>query len=107
VSNVTSYLDFLSHVKADRVQQVTFSPKAIEYIVTTDLGLEVFKTSAEGDQAALIELLQEQGVSYHTVEPAAAVTTAGEPLAFDSTQPHFTRYSVSHCLVISERRWRW
>jgi cell division protease FtsH len=79
VSNVTSYLDFLSHVKADRVQQVTFSPSVIEYVVTTDLGLEVFKTSAEGDQAALIELLQEQGVSYHTMEPAAAVTTVVNP----------------------------
>ncbi len=85
MSNVTSYLDFLSQVKADRVQQVTFSPSAIEYIVTTDLGLEVFTTTAEGDRMALMELLQEQGINYHTTEPEnsapnpAAVATSPWP----------------------------
>ncbi len=70
MSNVTSYLDFLSHVKASRVQQVKFTPEAIEYIVTTDLGLEVLHTAAEGDRAALIELLEEQGVSYQVATPS-------------------------------------
>ncbi len=77
MSNVTSYLDFLSQVKADRVQQVKFLTGMIEYIVTTDLGLEVFNTPVEGDHAALIELLQEQGVSYQVETPT--VTKAPSP----------------------------
>jgi cell division protease FtsH len=77
VSNTTSYLDFLSHVKADRVQQVKFLTNMIEYIVTTDLGVEVLNTSAEGDRTALIELLKEQGVSYQVEKPT--VTTAPSP----------------------------
>ncbi len=79
MSNVTSYLDFLSHVKANRVQQVTFSPNTIEYIVTTDFGLEVLKTGAEGDRSALIELLQEQGISYQIIESGAPIATAVNP----------------------------
>jgi cell division protease FtsH len=79
VSNVTSYLDFLSHVKANRVQQVTFLLNAIEYIVTTNLGLEVLKTTADGDRSALIELLQEQGVNYQVIDPETPVVTAVNP----------------------------
>jgi cell division protease FtsH len=79
VSNVTSYLDFLSHVKANRVQQVTFLLNAIEYIVTTNLGLEVLKTTADGDRSALIELLQEQGVNYQITEPETPLVTAVNP----------------------------
>ncbi len=79
MSNVTSYLDFLSHVKANRVQQVTFLLNAIEYIVTTDLGLEVLKTTADGDRSALIELLQEQGVNYQVIDPETPVVTAVNP----------------------------
>jgi cell division protease FtsH len=64
VSNTASYLDFLSQVKADRVRQVTFLSDLIKYTVATDSGLELLQTSLDGDRDALIQLLDEQGISY-------------------------------------------
>jgi cell division protease FtsH len=64
VPNTTSYLDFLSHIKADRVRQVTIFASSIEYTVTTDRGIETLQTTADGDLNALMQLLQEQGVNF-------------------------------------------
>jgi cell division protease FtsH len=65
VSNATSYLDFLSQVKADRVRQVTLLPEAIEYTAETDAGLKTFQTTITGDRVELIELLQERNITYN------------------------------------------
>jgi cell division protease FtsH len=65
VSNATSYLDFLSQVKADRVRQVTLLPDAIEYTAETDTGLKTFQTNITGDRIELIELLQERNITYN------------------------------------------
>jgi cell division protease FtsH len=65
VSNATSYLDFLSQVKADRVRQVTLLPEAIEYTAETDAGLKTFQTTVTGDRVELIELLQERNITYN------------------------------------------
>jgi cell division protease FtsH len=65
VSNATSYLDFLSQVKADRVRQVTLLPEAIEYTAETDAGLKTFQTAITGDRIELIELLQERNITYN------------------------------------------
>jgi cell division protease FtsH len=65
VSNATSYLDFLSQVKADRVRQVTLLPEAIEYTADTDAGLKTFQTTITGDRVELIELLQERNITYN------------------------------------------
>lgn len=63
--NATSYLDFLSQVKADRVRQVTLLPDAIEYTAETDSGLQTFQTTITGDRIELIELLQERNITYN------------------------------------------
>jgi cell division protease FtsH len=68
VSNTASYLDFLSQIKADRVRQVTFLSDLIKYTVATDTGLEMLQTSLDGDRDALIQLLDEQGISYQNEE---------------------------------------
>lgn len=65
MSNATSYLDFLSQVKADRVRQVTLLPEAIEYTAETDAGLKTFQTTVTGDRIELIELLQERNITYN------------------------------------------
>jgi cell division protease FtsH len=65
VPNATSYLDFLSQVKADRVRQVTLLPNAIEYTADTDSGLQTFQTTVTGDRVELIELLQERNITYN------------------------------------------
>ncbi len=62
--NSTSYLDFLSQIKADRVRQVTIANNFIEYVVAATNGLETYQTTTDGDLNALMQLLQEQGVSF-------------------------------------------
>jgi cell division protease FtsH len=64
VLNSTSYLDFLSQLKANRVRQVTIASNSIEYAVSTTNGLETYQTTADGDLNALMQLLQEQGVNF-------------------------------------------
>jgi cell division protease FtsH len=64
VLNSTSYLDFLSQIKADRVRQVTIANNSIQYVVAAANGLETYQTTIDGDLNALIQLLQEQGVTF-------------------------------------------
>jgi cell division protease FtsH len=64
VLNSTSYLDFLSQIKADRVRQVTIANSSIEYVVAATDGLKTYQTTTDGDLNALMQLLQEQGVTF-------------------------------------------
>jgi cell division protease FtsH len=66
VSNATSYLDFLSQVKADKVRQVTLLPDdVIEYIAETESGTQTYNTKVTGDRLELLELLQERNITYN------------------------------------------
>lgn len=62
-----AYSIFVSHLQANKVEQVTIKSRLIEYRLKQEFGGQRYSTQKTGSQADLIELLQSHGVQFDTV----------------------------------------
>ncbi|MEL6927343.1 MAG: ATP-dependent zinc metalloprotease FtsH [Cyanobacteria bacterium J06600_6] len=70
-----AYSIFVSHVQADKVEQVTIKSRLIEYCLKSEFGGQHYSTQRTGSQTELIDLLNSNNVKFETVNNNA--DTAG------------------------------
>ena len=71
-----AYSIFVSHLQANKVEEVTIKPRLIEYRLKREFGGQRYSTQKIGSQSDLLNLLSSHGVNFNTVNDSTN-TTAG------------------------------
>jgi cell division protease FtsH len=67
-----AYSNFVNHLQADQVDQVTIKSRLIEYCLKEEFGGQCFCTQKTGSRSDLINLLQSHGVQFDMINDDAA-----------------------------------
>ena len=72
----TTYHTFISHLEANKVEQVTIKLSLIEYRLKEEFGGQRYSTKRNGSQSDLIDLLDRHNVKFNTVTNHADSTAS-------------------------------